>query len=405
MDYKHLVQGECYFLGNNQARQYEYLTKDIDCEVAIIGGGVTGAILGHYFTKKNVDTVILEKERIAHGSSSITTSLLQYELDENADALMEMLSANDIALAYELGLFALEELRDIIKAYGNKCYYKKVDCLLYSAKKDRVKQIVKEYEFRKSHGFDVSLLDEGNKDFDIDFEMALLSRGGGAVLNPFLFAHMLIDESRDRGLRVYENSEVIKIDYDSNNEGATVECSYGKKVRCKKVILASGYNTESFINRNFGTKYITYNLVSEALNVGERFAGTIFRDDNDPYHYFRTTHDGRVIFGGEDNLYVDDIEMEKLSERYYDKLETTMKSVLKKYHLSVKYRCLGAFTTTKDNLGFIGVSPEHKNLWLCLGYGANGILFSMLGGYFLSELYIGNEHRGMNLFKIDRFDK
>ena len=403
MDYKHLVEGDCYFLGNNEARQYDYLTKDMDCEVAIIGGGVTGAILGHYFTKKNIDTVILEKGRIAHASSSITTSLLQYELDENADALMEMLSAEDIASAYELGLFALEELRDIIKSYGNKCYYKKVDCLLYSAKKDRVKQIVKEYEFRKKHGFDVSLLDERNKDFDIDFEMALLSHGGGAVLNPFLFAHMLIDENRDRGLRVYENSEAIKIDY--NSEWATVICSYGKKVRCKKVILATGYNTERFVSRSFGTKYITYNLVSDPLNIGKRFADTIFRDDNDPYHYFRTTHDGRVIFGGEDNLYADDIEMEKLSERSYDKLETTMLSTLKKYKPNVEYRTLGAFTTTKDNLGFIGVSPEHKNLWLCLGYGANGILFSMLGGYFLSELYIGNEHKGMNLFRIDRFDK
>jgi choline dehydrogenase-like flavoprotein len=71
------VQGDCIFTRLNKLpKQYEYLTEDIDTDVIIVGGGVTGAILGYYFSKNNINTVILEKSRIAHASTSITTSLL-----------------------------------------------------------------------------------------------------------------------------------------------------------------------------------------------------------------------------------------------------------------------------------------------------------------------------------------
>ena len=43
-------------------RQYKYLTEDIDTEVIIIGGGVTGAILSYYFSKKDISNVVVKKK-------------------------------------------------------------------------------------------------------------------------------------------------------------------------------------------------------------------------------------------------------------------------------------------------------------------------------------------------------
>ena len=39
-----------------------------------------------------------------------------------------------------------------------------------------------------------------------------------------------------------------------------------------------------------------------------------------------------------------------------------------------------------------------------MGYGANGILFAILGGMMLSKLYHGEKDKDMRLFKVDRFD-
>ena len=51
---------DTYFAKINKIlKQYDYLTEDIETDVIIIGGGVTGSILGYYFSKKNIDTVII----------------------------------------------------------------------------------------------------------------------------------------------------------------------------------------------------------------------------------------------------------------------------------------------------------------------------------------------------------
>lgn len=55
------VQGSPLFTNINKVKkQYNYLTEDIDTEVIIVGGGVTGSILGYYFSKEGIDSVILE---------------------------------------------------------------------------------------------------------------------------------------------------------------------------------------------------------------------------------------------------------------------------------------------------------------------------------------------------------
>ena len=111
-----------------------------------MGGGVTGSIVGYYFSKNNIPTVILEKERIAHGSTSITTSFLQYELDSNAKELEEYTCIDNVIISYKLGLKALDELDEFIKEYVNKCKDERKDTLLYISKKYEVGEMKDEYD-------------------------------------------------------------------------------------------------------------------------------------------------------------------------------------------------------------------------------------------------------------------
>lgn len=73
-------------------------------------------------------------------------------------------------------------------------------------------------------------------------------------------------------------------------------------------------------------------------------------------------------------------------------------------YIDVEFKYCGAFASTPDNLGFVGPDKKHRNLWCLLGYGANGILFAILGAIMLSQLYDGKESKDMKLFKVDRFD-
>jgi len=400
------VHGTPMFTKNSKIKkQYEYLTEDLDTEVIIVGGGVTGSIVGYYFSKANIPAVILEKERVAHCSTSITTSLLQYELDSNARQLEEYTTLDNVIMSYKLGLKALDEIDEFIKKYGNKCKYQRKDTLLYTSKDEEIKEMKEEYEIRKKAGIDVKYISKEDNPFSINLKGGVYGVNGGAQLDPYEYTHELLDVSCNMGLKVYENTEVIDIKYLENS--VEVITSYGYKVKGKKVIIATGYNTERFTKRNFGHKTVTYNIVTKPV---DRFDGwfnkVLIRDNCDPYNYFRTTEDNRIIAGGEDIDFYNNILNEKVAKEKYEILLNRIKNMFPKINsIESEYEYCGGFISSQDNLGFFGEDPNHKNLWYCLGYGANGILFAILGGMILSKFYKGEIDDNMKLFKVDRFDK
>ena len=398
------VQGNALFTNINKVeKQYNYLTEDIETEVIIVGGGVTGSILGYYFSKARIDTVILEKSRIAHGSTSITTSLLQYELDSNLKALTQYVSLDHAINSYKLGVKALDEIEKFIKVYGNKCNYIKRDTLLYTAKKLEIEELYEEYNLRKENGFNVKFISEKKNPFSFDLKAGVYGIEGGAELDPFKYTHHLLEVACNNGLRVYENTPVIDVKY--NKDYVEAITSYNHKVKGKILVLATGFNTKLFTDRNFGVKTYTYNIVTKPLkNIEGWFNNVLIRDNEDTYNYFRTTPDNRIIAGGEDTPFTDNFNP-KIAMEKYDILEQRVKNMFNKIDdIEIEYKYCGTFDSTKDNLGFIGKDPKNDKLWYGLGYGANGILFAILGGMMLPKLYRGEVSDYLKYFNICRFD-
>lgn len=398
------VQGSPLFTNINKVKkQYNYLTEDIDTEVIIVGGGVTGSILGYYFSKEGIDSVILEKSRIAHGSTSITTSLLQYELDSNLMSLMESVPSEQVINSYKLGITALKEIEKFINENGNGCNYIKRDTLLYTAKDLEKKEIYEEYKIRKENGFNVKFINEEENPFSFDLKAGLYAIEGGAELDPFKYTHQLLEVATNNGLRVYENTPVIDVKY--NEEYVEAITSYNHKVKGKILVLATGYNTELFTDRNFGIKTYTYNIATKPLKDIKGWQNNVLiRDNESRYNYFRTTSDNRIIAGGEDTPFTDNFNP-KIAIEKYNILEQRLKNMFNEINdIKIEYKYCGAFASTKDNLGFIGKDPNKDKLWYALGYGANGILFAILGGLMLPKLYKGEEDEYLKYFKVDRFD-
>lgn len=399
------VQGTPIFTDiNKEKKHFDYLDTNLETDVCVIGGGITGCIAGYYFAKNKIPTIIIEKKRIAHLSTSVTTSLLQYELDDNLSELVEHTTLEKAVKSYNLGLKALDELDNFINTHGNECLYEKKDTLLYTAKNDEINAIKNEFDLRLKNGLNVEYIDKNNSPFSFDVKAGVISKNGGAQIDPFKLTHQLIKVSESLGLKVFENTEAIKIDY--LNEGVEITTEFGYKIKCKKVIVATGYNTSLFTKRNFATMTTTFNVATKPVNSFDGWNDKILiRDNEDPYNYLRTTPDNRLIIGGEDISFLPGIFDKDMANIKYDILENRLKSMFPNINnIEIDYKYCGTFASTPDNLGFVGPDPQHHNLWYCLGYGANGILFAILGGLWLSNLYLGNKDDDINLFKVDRFD-
>ena len=79
-----LKSNEPYWLiKNGIINSYPSLRTDEVCEVLVVGGGITGALIAHQCIRDGFKTIIIDKREMVNGSSSSTTSLLQYEIDIN----------------------------------------------------------------------------------------------------------------------------------------------------------------------------------------------------------------------------------------------------------------------------------------------------------------------------------
>ena len=135
---------------------------------------------------------------------------------------------------------------------------------MYTAKETEVGEIEEEYRIRKEAGLEVKLIKPEDGLYDFDLKAGLYATKGGASLNPYQFAHQLLEVSMNQGVKVYENTRVDQVIYE--NEGVTVITEYGYEVKAKKLILATGYDTDLFTPRQFGQKSISYNVVTQPLN-------------------------------------------------------------------------------------------------------------------------------------------
>lgn len=399
------VKGEPIFARINKIEnKYDYLSEDIDTEVIIVGGGVTGSILGYYLSKNNIDCVVLEKNIVGYGSTSITTAFLQYELDSTVRDLEQYTEYSKVIQSYKLGIKALDEIDEFIKKCGNNCNYKKRDTLLYTARESDISEIKEEYEIRKENGLNVRYIEEKDNPFSFPLKAGLYSVNGGAELDPYKFTHELVKAGIENSLRIFENTEVVKINYEEDKVEA--ETKYGFKVKGKIIVAATGFNTGLFTNRQFGTTTVTFNVATKPLSsLDGYYNNVLIRDNKEPYNYFRTTCDNRIIGGGEDIDFLTNINNEKVCTEKYEIIKGNIKRMFPDIKdIEFEYEYCGAFTSTQDNVGFIGKDPDNPRLWYDLGYGANGILFGILGGMMLSDLYKGIENEDLALFKPDRFD-
>src|SRR5437868_10057385 len=101
----------------------EPLDGAIRCEVAIVGAGITGALLAHALSREGVETVLTDKATIGTGSTAASTGLLQYEVDTPLAELIGKVGEAAAVHAYRRGLKAIDEIEMLTGELSTDCEF------------------------------------------------------------------------------------------------------------------------------------------------------------------------------------------------------------------------------------------------------------------------------------------
>ena len=70
-----------WLLKNGIISSYPSLQENIQCDILIVGGGITGALTAYQLSSEGYRTVVIDKRDVGTGSTIATTSMVQFELD------------------------------------------------------------------------------------------------------------------------------------------------------------------------------------------------------------------------------------------------------------------------------------------------------------------------------------
>jgi glycine/D-amino acid oxidase-like deaminating enzyme len=104
---------------NGLMRAFPALASDQRCEVAVVGGGVTGALVACELAAHGFDVLVLEQRDIGWGSTAASTALLQYEIDTPLAELARRYGERDAAMAYRACAQAVDALAALAREVGD----------------------------------------------------------------------------------------------------------------------------------------------------------------------------------------------------------------------------------------------------------------------------------------------
>jgi glycine/D-amino acid oxidase-like deaminating enzyme len=388
----------------NDGLPYHYpkLSANTSTQTLIIGGGISGALTAYYLTKAGIYCILVDGRSIGLGSTCASTSLLQYELDMPLHMLAARIGFQKATRAYQACGAAIDKLVALMDDIGYTAY-ETINSLYFSEHLSQRNFMQKECLVRQKAGFDVAFLskEEIHQQYGLEAAWAILSQQGAAI-DAYKLTHHIFQYAQPKGLQVFDRTKVTGIDYKDNR--CIVTTAEGHTIKAAHIVNATGFEVVNFIKKGIVDFYCTYAVISEHTDNKEALwkDRVMMWNTEDPYLYMRLTTDNRVIVGGRDERFSNSITRETYLTKKANLLQEDFKKLFKDISFKREFAWSGTFGKTKDSLPYIGTYAATPNTYYALGFGGNGITFSVVAAQIITDILKGKRNEDAALFSFER---
>ncbi|QAA80636.1 FAD-binding oxidoreductase [Aequorivita sp. H23M31] len=386
---------------NSLESSYPSLKESISSEILIIGAGITGALIAYQLLEEGKKIVMVDKRDVCNGSTAASTSILQYEIDVPLHELINQIGLTPAVSSYQNCEKSIKDLKKIVNKIKSDCGFKYQNSIYFSSTKKDVDFLKKEFEARKEHGFEVKWLEKDDLE-----KLGLKGYGAidstsGARMDVYKFTNDLLSYLSNKGVKIYDRTTIENIKQKENKiKGKTND---GFIIDVDAIVHCSGYESTNTVKKDIVKLKSTFALVSEAYEVmPNAFQNTLYWNTDSPYLYFRSTSDGRIMMGGGDR----DFRNPKLRDALLPKKEKELVKAFKKCFPKIPfvadYSWAGTFGETKDGLPYFGKEDPQSNEHYILGFGGNGITFSVMGMEAIVHSLNNTPHPYLEYYKFNR---
>jgi len=388
---------------NGLMTAFPRLSGNLRCDVAVVGAGITGALIADELQRAGHGVVVLEQRDVAWGSTAASTALLQYEIDTHMVDLARRYGEDAAVLAYRACLRAIGRLATLARGLGDIEFARMESLYCASRRRDR-RALEEEFAMRRRHRFGVAWLEPADlrERFGFEAPAAILS-AVAACVDPYRMTHKLLARVRKRGGAVHDRCTVASVKAGPRSVRLTLED--GLCVVAGHVVMAAGYANERWLPQRVAKNRSSYAFVTDPLDEDMlgALATTMLWETARPYLYLRTTGDRRLLVGGDDDAV--DIPARR-DARVDAKARGLAAKVEKRFpwiHCEPTFSWAGTFAETADGLPFFGAHPDvGARVLFAMAYGGNGITYSAIGAGLIRAAIERRRHPLATLFSFER---
>jgi glycine/D-amino acid oxidase-like deaminating enzyme len=374
------------------------LRRSVQTEVVVVGAGISGAMIAQSLAALGKRPLILDRRRAALlGSTAASTALLQFELDTPLTKLSIKIGKRKAEKVWIASRDAVNELRTRSHRLGIRAHFKTRPSLYLAGNVLDAAGLKREVAQRQRIGLASEYLDRRalRHHFGIDRPAALLNHGN-AEANPVELAAGYLRQAIKDGARFHAPHDIV--DIERNHRKIILSTEDGLRIQARHVVFCTGYEISKIVPASTNTILSTWAIATRPQPAAVWPQRALIWEASEPYLYMRATNDGRIICGGEDEDISDTEKRDALTPVKTQRIERKLKRIFPHIDSRAAVAWTGSFGGSSSGMPTIGAIPGYPHCYAVVGYGGNGITFSMLSTKIITAAILGKDIPEARLF-------
>jgi len=364
----------------------------VQVDVAIVGSGYTGLNCANVLAKAGSTVAVLDQHTIGWGASSRNGGMATPGLKQDIFKIKKIYGTDYAREFWKSSVDAIDLLETIIQENQIDCDWSRNGHCTLAYKQSHFDELPGYMNWLKKemdHDKTIVPKEELKSEIGTNVYFGGLADESSAGLHPAKYVYGLAKAVAARGVLLCENSEVSSIQKESNGFAVTTDQG---RLMAKDVVIATNGYTDMLIPKLKPKVFPvgSYIIVSEPLtkDLQDRLSPKrrMFYDSKNFLNYFRLTPDGRMLWGGRNDLStnLDLNESESILKKQVCRVFPELNDV------KFTHSWTGKLGITFDLMPHIG---QINGIHYALGYGGHGLSIATYLGTELGLLMTGQKDR------------
>lgn len=215
---------------------YKELDRDIETDVLIIGGGMTGISTFYHLKDSSLKVVLVEQNKLGYGVTGNSTGKLTYMQDSLYDKISKNLNEDKASLYLKSQREAVRLAVDIIRKEKIDCDLMEAPSYIYGNTEEEEKKLIQLKDFLEKNGVLVIEGSEDEEGFNFIERKYMIGTKDTYVFHPLKFLLSLVKRGNQEN--IYETTSVKKVEREGDYYVAYTDKG---KIKAKWVVVATHY--------------------------------------------------------------------------------------------------------------------------------------------------------------------